>query len=127
MKIKNTDTSPYVELNLDTPVFMIKGNAFSHEADQIFSKVLHWIDDNLPNLDSHLNCEIEIYVLKDPAYSNFFEIIEKIQYYISIGKNITLTWYCDIDDEDMYEMAEDIRFTYNIPVTIRLKRINQYQ
>ncbi len=126
MKIERTDSCLYINLSIDEPVFKIKGDAISHDANRVLIEVIDWMNEYLPYLEKELDCEMEIYVIDDITYRNFIIIIEKLQEFISNGKRIRIIWYCDPEDEDMYEFAEDIGFIYEIPVEIKLKQMRMH-
>jgi hypothetical protein len=119
MKIEKTNNSPSVYLSIEDMIFEISGNAFSDFSNDIFADVLEWIDVNIPGLESELVCKFSLDVFNSVTYKNILNILHKFEIFNKKGKKISVVWYCKPDDEDMYELAFDMKELYNIPFDIK--------
>lgn len=118
MEIKETRNTPYVHLSSKSSIFEIKGNSFSDDLEDIYSKVLKWIEKNIPKIDSEINFVFNFYVFNSVSYKNILVIMSKFNEFNEQGKKISVTWVYDVEDEDSKDVGEDLKELFNIPVTI---------
>jgi hypothetical protein len=121
MKIEKTNNSPGVYLSIEENVFEISGNAFSDSINEVFSDILDWVDGNIPKLQSELECIFSLNVFNSVTYKNILNILHKFEVFNKNGKKISVIWYYNADDDDMYDLAMDMKELYNIPFEIKAK------
>jgi len=117
--IKETSSTPYIELSIEECTFIIKGLSFSNDVESFYSPIIEWIDENFPKLDCKLTCNINLSVFNSVTYKYILSIMTKILYFNQAGKKIKVVWYFDVDDEDNKESAEDIAELFNIPFELK--------
>jgi len=116
MIIRETPGSPYVQLSVDDCVFIIKGNSFSENLNNIYEKVLNWIDNEMPKIKCDIECIFNFNVSNSVTYKNILIIMTKFSELQKLGKKITVVWYYDKEDEDSLAIGEDIEELFNLPV-----------
>ncbi len=119
MIIKETPGSPYVHFSLEDCTFEIKGNSFSQEIDNVYKKIHEWVDENIPESICPLNFIFNFNVLNSVTYKNILVLMRKLSDFQKQGKNITIIWYYDKEDEDSLAIGEDIEELFNIPVVLK--------
>ncbi len=118
--IPGTKNTPQVNLSVKNCQFEIIGSSFSDTVfEEIYSKILNWIDDELPKLNCELNCVFSIDILNSMTYKNIMQILIKFTEFNRNGKNISVLWYFEGDDEDNEELAENLSHLFDIPFTIK--------
>jgi hypothetical protein len=125
MKKEKTNNSPGVYLSIEENVFEISGNAFSDSINDVFSEILEWIEINIPKLQNELVCVLSLNVFNSVTYKNVLFIFHKFEIFNKNGKKISVAWYCNPEDDDMYDLAVDMKELYNIPFEIIIKTPNQ--
>ncbi len=118
MIIEATKNTPFVHLSSENSIFEIKGNSFSDDLDEIYSKILKWIDKNIPQINHEINFIFNFYVFNSVSYKNILLIMSKFHEYNEQAKQISVTWVYDEEDEDSKDVGEDLKELFNIPVTI---------
>ncbi|MCF6365324.1 MAG: DUF1987 domain-containing protein [Bacteroidales bacterium] len=119
MYIKETKSTPFVQLSIEDCIFQIKGLSFSDETDSFYQPIMNWIETELPKLNCELNCEFNFSVFNSVTYKYVLNMMAKFMHFNKEGKNIKVTWYFDKDDEDNKESAEDITELFNIPFELK--------
>jgi len=112
---KKTKKTPLISLDLNENIFQIKGPSFSEDILSIYNPVIKWMEENLPNLEKELICELYFTVLNSASHKKIFQILILLNGYMDRGKKIKVRWYYDEDDEDIMEMGEDLTELINLP------------
>jgi len=114
---KNTSKD---NLSVDNYQFEISGPSFSENIYQeIYEKILNWTENEMPKIDNKINCIFNISILNSLSYKNILQILILFTEYQKKGKEISITWYFEGDDEDNEELAQDLSQIFDIPFTIK--------
>ena len=83
---KNT---PEVYLSVEECRFDIRGSSYSDRAyEDIYSRVLKWIDSELINLSCELNCNFFIDIMNSISYKNVMQVMIKLVNFYKTGKKL---------------------------------------
>ena len=124
MIIKETSGSPYVKLSAEENCFEIKGNSFSNIINEIYEKILTWIDEEMPKIDYIINFKFNFKVSNSVTYKNILIMMSKFVKLKEQGQKINILWYYNKDDEDSLAIGEDIEELFNLSVKFIEKKIN---
>ena len=113
--VKKTKKTPLISLDLNENIFQIKGPSFSEDILSIYDPVINWMEENLPQLEKELTCELYFTVLNSASHKKIFQILIILNGFMDRGKKIRVRWYYDEDDEDIMEMGEDLTELINLP------------
>lgn len=113
--VKKSKKTPLISLDLNENIFQIKGPSFSEDILSIYNPVINWMNDNLPQLEKELTCELYFTVLNSASHKKIFQILILLNGFMDRGKKIKVKWYYDEDDEDIMEMGEDLTELINLP------------
>ena len=113
--VKKTKKTPLISLDLNENIFQIKGPSFSEDILSIYNPVINWMEENLPQLEKELTCELYFTVLNSASHKKIFQILIILNGFMDRGKKIKIKWYYDEDDEDIMEMGEDLTELINLP------------
>lgn len=119
MIIPETSGSPYVKLSAEECCFEIKGNSFSNIINEIYEKILTWIDEEMPKIDCAIDCIFKFKVSNSVTYKNVLIIMTKFVELQKLGMKITVVWFYDKLDEDSLAIGEDIEELFNLPVQFK--------
>jgi hypothetical protein len=117
--VEKTKKTPLIHISLKENKFLIKGPSFSENIVDIYNPIIEWIDENIPNLENELICELYFTVLNSASHKKIFQILIRLNSYLDAGKKITVQWFYDEDDEDIMEMGEDLTELINLPFEIK--------
>ena len=115
---EKTDNTPFIYLSLEKCKFEIKGNSYSEQAESVFNEIIEWAVNELPKLKCKLVCVFDLSVINSVSYKNILTILKTVEDNIKSGKEISVDWYYDRDDEDNFDLANDVNELYDIPFNI---------
>lgn len=119
LHLKEKKNTPEVYLSIEECRFEIKGSSYSDRSyEEIYSKVLKWIDEELIKLECELNCQFFIDIMNSISYKNVMQVMIKLVNLYKTGKNITITWFFEGDDQDNEELAHDMSNLFDIPFIV---------
>lgn len=115
-----SNNTPDVNLSIEDCHFEIRGSSYSDRVfESVYSKILTWIEEELPELDCELNCIFYIDIMNSISYKNIMQIMIKLVHLYKEGKNIKISWFFEGDDEDNEELAQDMSTLFDIPFIIK--------
>ena len=112
--IKATTNTPKVVLDPDKMIFEISGESRPQNASKFYIPILQWLDE-LGNIitkqkdDTALfefNFRFEYFNSLSAKY--ILDICKKLSRHSSGGKNISVKWHYEEDDDDMHEVGQEM-------------------
>ncbi len=119
LKIEATKSSPFVYIDVHNCIFEISGLSYANNTDVFYKQIINYIDREFSKLECELNCKFYLTVFNSVTYKYILNMMAKFMMLNKKGKNISVTWYYDKDDEDNLESAEDIGELFNIPFILK--------
>jgi len=113
--VKKTKYTPEIRFENSTGMLQIKGRSFPEDAHRFYNPILNWLDNYvLQSADTtYLEVFLEFFNTSSSKYFlEIFKRLKKIETYRN--KNITVRWFYEKDDEDMYETGIDYRDISNL-------------
>src|SRR3989339_900710 len=101
--IKQTESSPEINLDANTGKLLIRGYSYPENANTFYEPVSKWIEEFLKNenkikIEVHLN--LPYINTSSIKFINYF--LQKLEQSYLAGKEILINWYYNIEDE--YEL-----------------------
>lgn len=118
MQLEQTKNTPYVNIDIENNIFEIKGPSYSEDIVEMYVPITEYIEKNISKLAGTLECELYFDVLNSISHKKIFQILITLNNFYQEGKDITIKWYYDADDEDILEMGEDLMELIDIPFDI---------
>ncbi|MBK6603870.1 MAG: DUF1987 domain-containing protein [Leptospiraceae bacterium] len=123
LKIEKTKTTPRIDFDAKLNTLSISGDIYPEDADKFFNPIFDWLQRYLLTL--HYKCIVSIHLqyfntAASGRISHFLELLEKTY---KRGKDISIHWYYEPDNDEMEEVAEEFREGITIPFQIIEKRL----
>jgi len=115
VEIQQTEDSPKILLNEDNSLFLIEGPSFPEDAFLVYTPILNWIKKITSKFDNELKCTFKFKVISSASHKMLYETLTFLKKMYCDGANISIHWYYEELDEDMFEIGEDFSETLNIP------------
>lgn len=107
--IKNaTASSPYLEMNGTKGQITIIGRAIDYKANEFWSDILSWTTDYLENPLEKTAISLNFEYLNTLNTKKLLVFLKLLEYMGSKKTDIQIDWISEVDDEEMYELGEDI-------------------
>lgn len=122
--IKNaTATSPYLELNGEKGKITINGRAIDYNPSDFWNSIFNWITDYMESSSEAITINLNFEYINTLSTKKLFTLLKLIEFNAGKKMNIKINWICDMDDEDMIELGEDI----NSLLTCKMNFVCSYE
>jgi hypothetical protein len=104
---------------IDNNTLEISGRSIPENPELIFRRVDKWISDHFEKNQS-LSVNILLEYINSGSSKYLYEILKKLSDYAKSGKQVTMKWLYEEDDEAMLELGEHYRDTAGIPLVVEM-------
>ncbi|UXX81229.1 DUF1987 domain-containing protein [Reichenbachiella carrageenanivorans] len=101
-------TTPYIYFNPENEILEMKGNSTLINAREVFSELYTALGNFKKSIYPKLKVNIQLEYFNTSTYKCLLDTMICLKEIKSTGKNIVVTWYYNIEDEDALEHGEDI-------------------
>jgi hypothetical protein len=123
LKIENTKTTPRIDFDAKLNTLYISGEIYPENSEKFFSPIFEWIQRYLSNLNSKCIVSFHLQYFNTAASGKLSLMLEILEKAYRKGKDISIHWYYDPDNDEMSEVAEEFREDVTIPFQIIEKRL----
>ncbi len=113
--LHKTKYTPEIRFENSTGLLQINGRSFPEDAYSFYNPIMNWLDNYVLQSAETTYLEVFLEFFNTSSSKYFLEIfkrLKKIETYRN--KNITVRWFYEKDDEDMYETGIDYRDISNL-------------
>jgi len=108
--IEKTYSTPYVNFDPESGRMMISGESFPENASRFYTPVLQWIEDYINNVDGQkVEFNFEIKYFNSSTSKVFLNIFDLLEEAADEGKDITVNWRCNEENESAIECGEEFK------------------
>ena len=116
MRIEGTKNTPGIII--ENGLVEIKGRAIPEDAHEFFSPIQDEIKKFSDNLTGKTEIRFHLEYINSGSKKNISIILGHFNDLYLKGKDITVCWHYDYDDESMLELGNDFRSMLQIPFKI---------
>lgn len=116
--IEATKSTPLIDFNPEENTLIIKGESYPEDAASFYQEITEWLEKFLQEVDSSVEFNLEVIYLNTSStkcFMNFFDMLEEAS---ENGKDITINWYYDGENEIALECGEEFKEDLTIPFNI---------
>ena len=122
--LEETEFTPELSFDIENRKFSFKGVSRPEDVFKFYQPAVNWLKELEQNIHTHTDVKYNIQVLTIEFHLSYFnsssskmllqilEIIKKIQ---NQGIDISVEWYYDATDEQMYDDGLDLSESTDIP------------
>ena len=127
--IEETEFTPEIVFNPETWKFSFKGVSRPEDVMKFYMPAINWLKTLDENIQTHTNEKYNIAIIHLIFHFSYFnsasskmllEIIEIIKRIQKDGIDISVDWYYDKNDEQMYDDGLDLSEAVDIPFTYHI-------
>lgn len=108
--IEQTQSTPYIYFDQATNVMIIKGESFPENAAKFYAPVMEWLREYLSHPETEkITMQFEIIYFNSSTSKVFMTILDLLQAEVEKGKNISVLWLCDAENETAIECGEEFK------------------
>lgn len=110
LTFEKTPQTPQVYLNTSGEL-SIKGISTPHNVQKFYQQVFDWLNEYKNTNPKTINLTLEIEYLNTSSSRIFVELLVLVKSFKDTGTNLSITWRYEEDDEDIYDLGEDLRLS----------------
>ncbi len=108
--IKATKATPAVCFDSKNNILEIKGKSYPANSEEFFSPLFSWLDPYLNQLGTQkVALNMDLIYFNSSSSVVFMELFSKLETAVINGKEITVNWIYEEDDEDILEYGEEFQ------------------
>ena len=117
LKIKGDFTNPSVDFNAQTGELTIEGNSVPEETPEYYEPIVQWLEDywKAPCNNTTFNFKLNYFNSSTKKY--ILDILKTLKQAMEDGRNVTVNWHYEEDDEDIQEAGEMYHQLIEMPMT----------
>lgn len=121
--IEAGDYSPFVNFNVSTNAFEIRGDSFGEDTYAFFEPIIQWLDSFLKENKNPIELTIEMNYLNSSSFKRFNELLSVLEnYHKETQIPVQIIWVANPDDDDVVDYGEDIKDYFDeLSIRIELK------
>ena len=113
INIEGTEDTPQINIDLEAGVFSLSGRSLPEDVTTFYEPVVKWLD--VYTSKSPMECAIKLEYFNTASSKIILDILMKLEELAKSSNHISIKWYCDKNDEDMYEAGEEFSDLVDIP------------
>jgi hypothetical protein len=116
LHIVETDETPMVLLDAANLQFEFSGKSLPEDVTSFYGPILDWIDDYADEMDGEEAVfKFNLIYFNTASSKMILDIFMAIEGMVEDGKNVSVEWIYDEDDEDMEEAGEEYADIVEVP------------
>ncbi|TXK80073.1 DUF1987 domain-containing protein [Paenibacillus sp. N3.4] len=118
--IESSKSTPAIHFDPQAHVLSIQGQSYPENAFKFYEPILKWMDDYLDQLNEATIMKIELMLpyINTSSTKCFMTLLEKLDEAYDQGKNISIYWYYDQENETELECAQEFQEDLTLPFHI---------
>ena len=119
--LEATSKTPEINLDADTGKFLISGRSIPENSIEFYNPIFDWLDKyiKISNIETTV-LEIKLEYFNTSSSKCLIDVLRRLEGIQRAGKNISVNWYYEKDDEDMQESGEDFKEIINLPINMEI-------
>ena len=107
IKIEGTTKTPTVEFNMETGELTIQGRSIPENSIDFYKPLIDWLDAYALQPANQTTVHMRLEYFNTSSSKCIFDVFKKLESIKKSGKDISVKWHYEEDDEDMLEAGED--------------------
>jgi len=113
--IEGTSKTPQVEFDAGNGSLLIKGRSIPENSIEFYKPLIDWIGGYALNGGSDTVVNVQLEYFNTSSSKCILDVLKRLEEIKKAGKNVTVKWHYEIDDEDMLEAGEDYQAIIDLP------------
>ncbi len=118
LNIIATNSTPMIRTDGASGTLQLAGDSYPEHAFEFFAPLMAWVKQHLAQGDAPLRLELALLYLNTSSVRILMDILDQAEEAFQAGRDVSLTWRYDSDNERVAELAEEFREDCTFPFTI---------
>jgi len=113
--IEGTPKTPTVNFDPDSAVMELKGRSIPENSIEFYKPVVDALDEYSKDPKEATKVNIQLEYFNTSSSKCILDLFKKLEGIHNSGKEVTINWFYEEDDEDMLEAGEDYEAIIKVP------------
>ncbi|MFZ7102888.1 MAG: DUF1987 domain-containing protein [Peptococcaceae bacterium] len=115
--IEGSKSTPEVKFDPTSQTLSFHGQSYPENAFKFYEPILGWLDEYLQGLKQEVQVIIDFHLpyINTSSSKCLMMLLEKLEDAYQGGKQISLNWYYNVENENELECAEEFKEDFTFP------------
>ncbi|MBJ7555790.1 biofilm regulation phosphoprotein SiaC [Marinomonas spartinae] len=118
LKIDGTVSSPSVRASWQEGTLYMEGDSYPENSYELYADVVAWVSQYLAQSTAPLKLELSLLYLNTSSIKVMMDIFDEMEEFFQQGRQVSVNWYFDEDNERVAELAEEFKEDCHFPFEI---------
>lgn len=118
LRIEGTQSTPSILADAQAGTVEMRGDSYPENSFELFSPVMQWIEAYLGDGERPLALNLHLLYLNTSSVKAMMDIFDMLEDAHRKGRQVTVNWYYDEQNERIAELAEEFREDCSFPFLI---------
>jgi len=115
IKIEGQEDTPKIVFDPSNDIFEISGRSLPEDAAMFYEPIIEWLQNYAKNPNDYTDMHIKLNYFNTASSKLLLDILMILEEMVEDGRNCSIKWFYDEDDEDMEEAGEEYSELIEVP------------
>lgn len=116
--IKGEAKTPTVDFNYTNGELVISGRSIPENSIEFYKPIIEWLEALKISEKDKIVLDIKLEYFNTSSSKCILDVFKKLEEIKSVGKDASIRWYFESDDEDMEEAGQDFSAIIKVPLEL---------
>jgi len=115
IKIEGQEDTPKIVFDPSNDIFEISGRSLPEDAAMFYEPIIEWLQNYAKTPNDNTDMHIKLNYFNTASSKLLLDILMILEEMVEEGRNCSIKWFYDEDDEDMEEAGEEYSELIEVP------------
>ena len=116
--IKGEAKTPTIDFNFNSGELVISGRSIPENSIEFYKPVIEWLESLKVSGKDKVVLDIKLEYFNTSSSKCILDVFKKLEEIKGVGKDASIRWYFESDDEDMEEAGQDFSAIIKVPLEL---------
>ena len=116
--IKGEAKTPTIDFNYINGELVISGRSIPENSIEFYKPVIEWLESLKVSDKDKIVLDIKLEYFNTSSSKCILDVFKKLEEIKGVGKDASIRWYYESDDEDMEEAGQDFSAIIKVPLEL---------
>ncbi|RLD27445.1 MAG: nuclear pore complex subunit [Bacteroidetes bacterium] len=116
--IKGEAKTPTIDFNYSNGELVISGRSIPENSIEFYKPIIEWLESLKVSDKDKIVLDIKLEYFNTSSSKCILDVFKKLEEIKGVGKDASIRWYYESDDEDMEEAGQDFSAIIKVPLEL---------
>jgi len=116
--IKGEAKTPTINFDSESGELLISGRSIPENSIEFYKPIIEWLEEIKVSNKEKIVLDIKLEYFNTSSSKCILDVFKKLEEIRTVGKDASIRWYFESDDEDMEEAAQDFSAIIKVPLEL---------